>query len=64
MSTVKHRWMPIPTDRRAWVIHLTPDGKALIIRVFDGHQDVMERAMSGPSRAETDLEAARTTASK
>jgi DNA-binding MarR family transcriptional regulator len=56
--------MPIPTDRRAWVIHLTPDGKALIIRVFDGHQDVMERAMSGPSRAETDLEAARTTASK
>jgi MarR family transcriptional regulator, 2-MHQ and catechol-resistance regulon repressor len=26
------------TDRRAWVIHLTPAGKALITKVFAGHQ--------------------------
>src|SRR6476661_7775593 len=29
------------TDRRAWVIHLTPAGKALITRVFTGHQNAM-----------------------
>ena len=40
------------TDRRAWVIHLTPAGKALITRVFAGHQDAMEKALSGLSRAE------------
>jgi DNA-binding MarR family transcriptional regulator len=40
------------TDRRAWVIHLTPAGKALITRVFTGHQNAMEHAMSGLSRAE------------
>ena len=40
------------TDRRAWVIHLTPAGKALITRVFAGHQDAMEKAMRGLSRAE------------
>ena len=41
-----------PTDRRAWVIHLTPAGKALITRVFQGHQDGMEQAMSGLSQAD------------
>jgi MarR family transcriptional regulator, 2-MHQ and catechol-resistance regulon repressor len=40
------------TDRRAWVIHLTPAGKALITKVFTRHQDAMERAMSGLSRTE------------
>ena len=40
------------TDRRAWVIHLTSAGKALITRVFAGHQDAMEKAVSGLSRAE------------
>src|SRR5215470_16370279 len=40
------------TDRRAWVIHLTPAGKALITRVFAGHQEAMEKAMSGLSRAD------------
>src|SRR5262245_39354117 len=40
------------TDRRAWVIHLTPEGKALITKVFAGHQDAMEKSMSGLSRAE------------
>ncbi len=40
------------TDRRAWVIHLTPAGKALITKVFAGHQNAMENAMSGLSRAE------------
>ena len=41
-----------PTDRRAWVIHLTPDGEALITKVFDGHQSAMEQAMRGLSRSE------------
>jgi MarR family transcriptional regulator, 2-MHQ and catechol-resistance regulon repressor len=40
------------TDRRAWVIHLTPEGKALITKVFARHQDAMERAMRGLSRTE------------
>jgi MarR family 2-MHQ and catechol resistance regulon transcriptional repressor len=40
------------TDRRAWVIHLTPEGEALITRVFAGHQEAMERAMCGLSKAE------------
>ena len=40
------------TDRRAWVIHLTPEGKALIARVFAGHEDAMERAMGGLSTRE------------
>ena len=39
------------TDRRAWVIHLTPAGKALITKVFAGHQDAMEHAMSGLSQS-------------
>lgn len=40
------------TDRRTWIIHLTPNGKALITRVFAGHQEAMERAMRGLSKAE------------
>lgn len=40
------------TDRRAWVIHLTPEGEALISRVFAGHEDAMERAMRGLSKTE------------
>ena len=40
------------TDRRAWVIRLTPEGKALITKVFARHRDAMERAMRGISRAE------------
>ena len=40
------------TDRRAWVIHLTPAGKTLITKVFAGHQQAMEKAMSGLSRGE------------
>jgi MarR family transcriptional regulator, 2-MHQ and catechol-resistance regulon repressor len=40
------------TDRRAWVIHLTPKGEALITKVFAGHQEAMERAMRGLSKTE------------
>ena len=40
------------TDRRAWVIHLTPEGKALISKVFAGHEEAMERALRGLSKAE------------
>jgi MarR family 2-MHQ and catechol resistance regulon transcriptional repressor len=40
------------TDRRAWVIHLTPEGEAQISRVFAGHEEAMERAMRGLSRTE------------
>ncbi len=40
------------TDRRAWVIHLTPGGRALITKVFAGHQEAVENAMSGLSRAD------------
>jgi MarR family 2-MHQ and catechol resistance regulon transcriptional repressor len=40
------------TDRRAWVIHLTPEGRALISKVFAGHEDAMERAMRGLSKAD------------
>jgi MarR family transcriptional regulator, 2-MHQ and catechol-resistance regulon repressor len=40
------------TDRRAWVIHLTPAGEALITKVFAGHQQAMERAMRGLSKTE------------
>ena len=41
-----------PTDRRAWAIHLTPDGRKLITKVFAAHVEAMERAMSGLTRAE------------
>src|SRR5439155_14830461 len=40
------------TDRRAWVIHLTPEGRALITKVFARHRDAMERAMRGLSKTE------------
>jgi MarR family 2-MHQ and catechol resistance regulon transcriptional repressor len=40
------------TDRRAWMIHLTPAGQALITKVFSGHEEAMERAMRGLSKAE------------
>ena len=40
------------TDRRAWVIHLTPEGKALISKVFAGHEQAMDRAMRGLSKTE------------
>jgi MarR family 2-MHQ and catechol resistance regulon transcriptional repressor len=40
------------TDRRAWVIHLTPEGRALISKVFAGHEQAMERAMRGLSKSE------------
>src|SRR5713226_4351844 len=40
------------TDRRAWVIHLTPKGEGLITKVFAGHQEAMERAMRGLSKTE------------
>ncbi len=40
------------TDRRTWVIHLTPEGKALISKVFAGHELAMERAMRGLSKSE------------
>ena len=41
-----------PDHRRAWVIQLTPAGKALITKVFAGHQAAMEKAMSGLSKPE------------
>ena len=40
------------TDRRTWMIHLTPDGRALISKVFAGHEQAMERAMRGLSKSE------------
>jgi MarR family 2-MHQ and catechol resistance regulon transcriptional repressor len=40
------------TDRRTWVIHLTPEGQALIAPVFASHQEAMARAMGGLSKAE------------
>jgi MarR family 2-MHQ and catechol resistance regulon transcriptional repressor len=40
------------TDRRAWVIHLTTAGQALISKVFAGHQEAMEQAMRGLSKAD------------
>src|SRR5713226_3476018 len=40
------------TDRRAWVIHLTPEGEVLITKVFARHEEAMERAMRGLSKTE------------
>ena len=40
------------TDRRAWVIELTAEGRAQISKVFAGHTEAMERAMRSLSRAE------------
>ena len=40
------------TDRRAWVIHLTPQGRTLISKVFAGHAQAMDRAMRALSKSE------------
>jgi MarR family 2-MHQ and catechol resistance regulon transcriptional repressor len=40
------------SDRRARVVHLTRDGKALITQVFARHKDAMEHAAFGLSKAE------------
>ena len=40
------------TDRRTWVIHLTPEGERLITKVFAAHEAAMETAMRGLSRRE------------
>src|SRR5712691_5169495 len=40
------------SDRRARVVHLTPDGKARITHVFANHKDAMDRAAHGLSKAE------------
>jgi MarR family transcriptional regulator, 2-MHQ and catechol-resistance regulon repressor len=40
------------TDRRTWVIHLTPEGRTLISKVFAGHEQAMDRAMRGLSKTE------------
>jgi MarR family 2-MHQ and catechol resistance regulon transcriptional repressor len=40
------------SDRRARVIHLTPDGKARIAKAFASHKDAMDRAAQGLSKAE------------
>src|SRR5580692_8757705 len=40
------------SDRRARVVHLTPEGKARITDVFARHKDAMDRAARGLSKAE------------
>jgi MarR family 2-MHQ and catechol resistance regulon transcriptional repressor len=40
------------SDRRARVVHLTPDGKARITKAFAQHKDAMDRAARGLSKAE------------
>jgi MarR family 2-MHQ and catechol resistance regulon transcriptional repressor len=40
------------SDRRARVVHLTPDGKARITHVFATHKEAMDRAAHGLSKAE------------
>ena len=40
------------SDRRARVVDLTPDGKALITQVFATHKQAMDRAAQGLSKAE------------
>ena len=40
------------SDRRARVVHLTPDGKARIRHVFAAHKEAMDRAAHGLSKAE------------
>jgi MarR family 2-MHQ and catechol resistance regulon transcriptional repressor len=41
-----------PTDRRTWVIHLTPEGETLIRKVFARHAEAMKQAMRGISKTE------------
>ncbi len=38
---------PCQTDRRARYAALTPDGRALMTRIFPGHAEVIRRALSG-----------------
>jgi MarR family transcriptional regulator, 2-MHQ and catechol-resistance regulon repressor len=40
------------TDRRTWVIHLRPEGRKLISKVFAEHEQAMDRAMRGLSKSE------------
>jgi MarR family 2-MHQ and catechol resistance regulon transcriptional repressor len=40
------------SDRRARVVHLTPDGKARITNVFASHKKAMDRGAHGLSKAE------------
>jgi MarR family 2-MHQ and catechol resistance regulon transcriptional repressor len=40
------------SDRRARVVHLTPDGKARITKEFARHKDTMDRAAHGLSKTE------------
>ena len=40
------------SDRRARVVHLTPDGKARITKVFATHKGAMDRAANGLSKSE------------
>ena len=40
------------SDRRARVVHLTPDGKARITHVSATHKEAMDRAAHGLSKAE------------
>jgi MarR family 2-MHQ and catechol resistance regulon transcriptional repressor len=40
------------SDRRARVVHLTPNGKARITKEFARHKDAMDRAADGLSKAE------------
>jgi MarR family 2-MHQ and catechol resistance regulon transcriptional repressor len=40
------------SDRRARVVHLTPDGKARITKAFAKHKEAMDRAAQGLSKAE------------
>jgi MarR family 2-MHQ and catechol resistance regulon transcriptional repressor len=40
------------SDRRARVVHLTPDGKARITKEFAMHKDAMDRVAQGLSKTE------------
>jgi MarR family transcriptional regulator, 2-MHQ and catechol-resistance regulon repressor len=40
------------SDRRARVVHLTPEGNACITEVFAQHQEAMDRAARGLSKTE------------
>jgi len=41
-----------PQDRRARIVHLTPQGRKLIESAFSRHAEAMERAASGLSKSE------------
>jgi MarR family 2-MHQ and catechol resistance regulon transcriptional repressor len=40
------------SDRRTWVVHLTPKGEALIATAFKDHAAALERAVEGLSQTE------------